>query len=124
MNAFKNIIHRIKPKKSRTIPCYDMKIAFLNTVEGCCLFAASRESIYAGVKAVFYTLSPEVQYMLIFSPKAGEWAARATVEGCCLFAASRESIYAGVKAVFYTLSPEVQYMLIFSPKAGEWAARA
>ena len=77
MNVFKNIIHRIKPKKSRTIPHYDMKIAFLNTVEGCCLFAASRESIYAGVKAVFYTLSPEVQYMLIFSPKAGEWTARA-----------------------------------------------
>ena len=76
MNAFRNIIHRIKPKESRAIPCYDMKIAFLNTVEGCCLFAASRE-ICKAVKAVFYTLSPEVQYMLIFSPKAGEWAARA-----------------------------------------------
>ena len=77
MNAFKNIIHRIKPKKSRTIPCYNVGCGFLGTIEGCLLSNASRKNLYPAVKAVFYTLSPEVQYMLIFSPKAGEWAARA-----------------------------------------------
>lgn len=77
MNVFSRVINRIKPKKLCTIPHYDMKIGFLNTVEGCCLFATSRKNVYPTVKAVFDTMSPATRHALLFSPKSGEWVERA-----------------------------------------------
>lgn len=77
MNVFSSIMNRIKPKKTCTIPCYEVNAGFLGSVEGCCLYAASRKDVYPTVKAVFDALSPATKHALLFSPKPGEWVERA-----------------------------------------------
>ena len=77
MNVFSRVINRIRPKKTRTLPCYEVNAGFLGTVEGGCLFAASRNDVYPTVKAVFDTMPPATRHILLFSPKTGEWVERA-----------------------------------------------
>ena len=77
MNVFSSIMNRIKSPKIRTIPCYEVNAGFLGSVEGCCLYAASRKDVYPSVKAVFDTLSPATRHALLFSPKSCQRVERA-----------------------------------------------
>lgn len=58
------------------LPFINCGPGFLNTVEGCKLVNGD-SSVYENVKQVFDGLSYEQKYKLVFSPKDGEFIARA-----------------------------------------------
>lgn len=66
----------VEIRKVAELPFINCGPGFLNTVEGCKLVNGDY-SVYENVKQVFDGLSHEQKYKLVFSPKDGEFIARA-----------------------------------------------